>query len=202
MSTAEDKDPKYHQRIANTRFKEVLKMSMKKNNFTQRELGEKCGFKIGTMTKYMRGEVNPFDVKFRIQLKLAHSLDVSPEALSTYYLDGVFDTELSRQDVTTWIMKEACTNDIPALLMAVSTSDAWSKSLAESTRYTWPAEALESKGVSQELRTRLGLSDSAMESIAQGEYEPDHVEAFALLISKPIDEVEKAFNSRSEIELD
>ena len=64
-----------------SRFIKSLNQYLVKNKLSQRKGCEKLEITIGTMTKYLRGEVNPFDVKTRITRNLARELGVTPEAL-------------------------------------------------------------------------------------------------------------------------
>jgi len=63
------------------RFIESLNQAMVMHDISQRKLGDEIGVSIGTVTKYLRGEVNPFDVRSRITRNTSESKDL-PRILS------------------------------------------------------------------------------------------------------------------------
>ena len=74
------------------RFIESLNQAMVMHQISQRKLGDEMGVSIGTITKYLRGEVNPFDVRTRITRNLSRLLGVTPDALFDYYDDFLVDS--------------------------------------------------------------------------------------------------------------
>ena len=74
------------------------------------------------MTKYLRGEVNPFDVKTRITRNLARELGMTPDALYAYYETGEYKDSVTIQDVESWIKSTSTTDDLPRILNALSLS--------------------------------------------------------------------------------
>ena len=63
-------------------------MSTSKGVKSQRALCSDLEITIGKMTKYLRGEVDSFEVKIRIQQKLASTLNMSLDSLMVFYSTG------------------------------------------------------------------------------------------------------------------
>tara|TARA_B100001250_G_scaffold69684_1_gene55988 strand:+ start:15246 stop:15965 length:720 start_codon:yes stop_codon:yes gene_type:complete len=94
---------------------------------SQRKASEKIEITIGTMTKYLRGEVNPFDVKTRITRNLARELGMTPDALYSFYETGVYKDDLSISDVVSWIKSTSKFDDLPSILQALSDSQSYDR---------------------------------------------------------------------------
>ena len=94
---------------------------------SQRKASEKIEITIGTMTKYLRGEVNPFDVKTRITRNLARELGMTPDALYSFYETGEYKDDLSISDVVSWIKSTSKFDDLPSILEALSVSQSYKK---------------------------------------------------------------------------
>jgi len=104
------------------RFIESLNQAMVMHQISQRKLGDEMGVSIGTITKYLRGEVNPFDVRTRITRNLAGLLGITPDALFDYYDTGEYKNTLTIKDVESWIRSTSETKDLPRILAALSAS--------------------------------------------------------------------------------
>ena len=106
------------------RFIQSLNQALvsKKGKLSQRELCKNLDITIGTMTKYLRGEVNPFDVKTKITRNLAHELGLTPEALYNFYETGEYKDDLTIEDVESWIKSTSGVADLPRILDALSIS--------------------------------------------------------------------------------
>lgn len=104
------------------RFIESLNQAMVMHQISQRKLGNEMGVSIGTITKYLRGEVNPFDVRTRITRNLAGLLGITPDALFDYYDTGEYKNTLTIKDVESWIRSTSETKDLPRILAALSAS--------------------------------------------------------------------------------
>ena len=102
------------------RFKSVLTESMITNQYTQRKLCDELGITIGTMTKYLRGAVDPNRVATEIQAALARTLGKTTDALLHYYASGDYGSELTMQQVVSWCTSQMSQGDIPVLLAAIS----------------------------------------------------------------------------------
>jgi len=102
------------------RFKSVLTEAMITNQYTQRKLCEELGITIGTMTKYLRGAVDPNRVATEIQAALAKTLGKTTDALLHYYASGDYGSELTMQQVVSWCTSQMSQSDIPVLLAAIS----------------------------------------------------------------------------------
>ena len=102
------------------RFKSVLTEAMITNQYTQRKLCDELGITIGTMTKYLRGAVDPNRVATEIQAALAKTLGKTTDALLHYYASGDYGSELTMQQVVSWCTSQMAQSDIPVLLAAIS----------------------------------------------------------------------------------
>lgn len=100
------------------RFVALLKELLIKKKISQRELSRRLGIKIGTLTRYLKGDVNPYDVKLGIQRALTDEWGVS---MATLYsrLDGTeAASELSVKDVSAWIRSVATPEDMTTLFQS------------------------------------------------------------------------------------
>lgn len=186
------------------RFKRALLQALTLNNYSQRELSERIGITIGTMTKYLKQVVPPFKVGLGIQRLLAKELGVTLDALVAYYETGEYLTGVSLSDVESWIRSSAGQHDLPALMKSMHEAAlraAGSEAApAELAPYTWPIEALKEAGVSDAMRERLGLTLPALNLLAkEGVYDDEMVEAFALITGMASDAVRRAFETRSPV---
>jgi hypothetical protein len=90
------------------------------------------------MTKYLRGEVNPFDVKTRITRNLARELGMTPDSLYTYYETGEYKDGVTIQDVESWIKSTSTTDDLPRILDALSHSQSKDQTTAKPSKPSAP----------------------------------------------------------------
>ena len=106
------------------RFVQSLKQALVANKYSQRELCEALGITIGTLTKYLRGSVDPSKVGVAIMRKLAAELGFTTNTLLDYFETGEYRSMLSIDDVASWIRSEAGQQDLPTLLMALQENTA------------------------------------------------------------------------------
>ena len=104
------------------RFVQSLKQALIANKYSQRELCEALGITIGTLTKYLRGAVDPSKVGVAIMRKLAKELGFTTNTLLNYFETGEYQSSLTIDDVASWIRSEAGQADLPTLLTAMSAS--------------------------------------------------------------------------------
>jgi transcriptional regulator with XRE-family HTH domain len=194
------------------RFIRCLNQAMTAGRLSQRQLCDRMGITIGSMTKYLRGSVAPLKVATGIQAELARELGVSLDALIAYYEHGEYTTAVSVVDVESWIRSESGQEELPRLMAAFK--DAGQRWLAECPPlagalppaeepqpYTWPIEELREAGISDRFRERLGLTDDALRQLAEtGEFDEDLVEAFSVACNYEQDAVRDAFERRVPIE--
>jgi len=183
------------------RFRTALLQALALNDCSQRELSDRIGITIGTMTKYLRMVVPPFKVGLGIQRMLAKELGVTLDALAAYYETGEYQTGLSLADVEGWIRSSAGQQDLPAIMKSMH--EAAVKALeplgqqAVPVAYTWPIEALKKADVSDSMRERLGLTDACLRLLAtEGQYDDEMVEAFSLVTGYATETVKRAFSER------
>lgn len=133
-----------------TRLQRAINEALIQNGkISQRELCKRLDITIGTMTKYLRGEVNPFDIKTRITMNLAKELKVTPEALYNYFNTGEYGKSVSIDSVESWIRNSAGQEDFPRIL----TSLAFSQN-----------KALEKAGVSTIVKGDIRFSDEGCQA--------------------------------------
>ena len=100
------------------RFVVLLKEILVKKGISQRELSRRLGIKIGTLTRYLKGDVNPYDVKLGIQRALTEELGITMAALYAR-LDGTdAPSDLSVKDVSSWIRSTATPEDMATLFQS------------------------------------------------------------------------------------
>ena len=191
------------QAAINARFVNALNTALVSNRFSQRKLCAEIGVTIGTMTKYMRGSINPLKVGTEVQERLAATLGQSLSSLLAYYRTGEYASHITREDVTSWIRSDAAQEDIPFILDATSNiiriKAEGEVELPVVQKYDWPAEVLANRKISAVMQERLGLDEAVMEELSMGKYETSTVEAFALLLNRDTAEVEEAFSNRAPI---
>ena len=102
------------------RFVQSLKQALIANKYSQRELCEALGITIGTLTKYLRGAVNPNNVGVSKIRALAKELGITTNSLLDYYDTGEYRSTLTIDDVASWIRSSAGQEDLPQLLAAAS----------------------------------------------------------------------------------
>ena len=123
-----------------TRFVQKLKQAQENNQYSQRKLCDVLGITIGTLTKYNRGDVNPFHVCAPIIRNLAKELGITSDTLLSYIETGNYTSIIKIDDVTSWIRSEAGPGDLASLLLALHDSASIKKGVDPSnkTSFTWP----------------------------------------------------------------
>lgn len=191
------------------RFVKALGQSMVLNGLSQRGLCERMGITVGTLTKYLKGEVAPLKVGLGIQCALAETLGVTVDALMGYYREGEYLTHVSLQDVESWIRSDAGQEDLPTIM--ASLQQAGQRWLGQPVvvedaapqgppPFHWPLQELDDAGVSEKFRERLGLTKERMEALSlRGEYDEDLIEAFSVACNYEIDAVRECFKERKPI---
>lgn len=193
------------------RFIKAINQAMVVNGLSQRALCEVIGIKVGTLTKYLRGEVAPMKVGVGIQSALARVLGVTTDALLGYYRNEEYLTAVSLEQVESWIRSDAGQEALPVLMASLQAAgERWIAGGTASERqeepetlqpWPWPLEELESAQVSPRFRERLGLTEERMAALVErGEYDDDLVEAFSVACNYELDAVREAFEARHPIE--
>lgn len=187
------------------RFVSCLHRAMVIGRHSQRYLSMLLGITIGSMTKYLRGEVAPLRVGLGIQALLAKELGVTLDALVAYYKTGEYLTEVSVDAVESWIRSEAGQSDLPRVLCSLKDAterlaeeqEQAKAAAAELEPYTWPIEELKACNISEAFRNRMGLTDAALKKLATtGEFDPELAEAFGIACNYETAAVIEAFRER------
>ena len=189
------------------RFISCLNQAMVAGRHSQRDLCSRISVTIGSLTKYLRGDIAPLRVGLGIQGLLAQELGVTLDALLAYYLTGEYATDVSVEQVESWIRSEAGQLDLPRLLASLKDAgERWvdgpvqvrkSAKPVSAPLYTWPIEELKDAGVSDLFRERLGLTDEALKLLATtGEFEEELAEAFGIACNYQKAAVIEAFQKR------
>lgn len=190
------------------RFIRCLNQAMVAGKHSQRGLCEQMGITIGSLTKYLRGDVAPLRVGLGIQAELAKELGVTVDALLAYYTRGEYITEVSVEQVESWIRGEAGQEDLPRLMGSLQAAGVrWTTGNREPIAlppaqepYTWPIEELKECGVSELFREKLGLTDEALRDLAQrGQYTEELAEAFGIACNYKKEAVLEAFSKREPV---
>lgn len=192
------------------RFQQVLRQAMVVNDFSQRQLSEAMGVKIGTMTKYLNGEIRPLRVALEIQAGLASCLGVTLDALLAFYRSGELVTQVTVRDVESWLRSDAGQEDLPVIMASLQEAgQRWlsgsgpMRSLPEPKvpkPYTWPLQEIEELGLSDTMRQRLGLTAADLAPLVErGEFSEDLVEAFSVAANYDLEAVREAFAARRPI---
>ena len=192
------------------RFINCLNQAMVAGKLSQRGLCSKMEITIGSLTKYLRGDVAPLKVGLGIQAALARELGVTIDALYAYYTHGEYVTEVTVDQVVSWIRSDAGQADLPELMDSLK--DAGQRWVAgvpepmalpaakEPEPYTWPIEELKECGVSEVFRERLGLTDAALKDLAiEGRFTDELAEAFGIACNYKKDAVIEAFSKREPV---
>ena len=168
---------------------------------SQRDLCTAIGVSIGSMSKYLRGEVSPLKVGLEIQSKLAKVLGHSLDSLMLYYETGEWESDLSLEDVTSWLQSQASQEDFAAVMQSLAIASTRLSSATDAAPaepklepWLWPLQALKEAKITDSLRERMGLTDEKLWALAnEGTYDDDLIEAFAVATNWEEDAVREAF---------
>ena len=108
---------------------------------SQRDLCKKLGVTIGSLSKYLRGEVAPDKVGFGVQCRLAGVMGHTVDSLMRYYETGEWSSETSA--VKTWSTGFAVTQArmiLPAILESMSAM-AWRSAEVKISALVQPSKA-------------------------------------------------------------
>ena len=204
---AKRRDRSYEESVQIKRFISALNQAQVVHRASQRGLCDLLGITVGTLTKYLRGEVLPTKVGLGIQSCLADALGVTLDALMNYYQTGEYATAVSIDEVESWIRSEAGQQDLPVLMASLQAAgQRWmdgeepEPEVAKVERWEWPIHEVRDSGVSDRFRGKIGLSDEALERLCEeGEYDEELIEAFSVACNYEIDAVREAFEKRQPI---
>ena len=171
---------------------------------SQRELCAELGITIGSLSKYLRGEVSPAKVGFEVQANLARVLGHDIDSLHRYYSTGKWESELTLEDVMGWLQSQAVAEDLPQIMQSLalastrmSESGSSKAEAKKAAPYTWPMEALQEAGITDKLRERMGLGNDVLGRLVKdGQFDDDLVEAFSVAVNLEEAAVREAFENR------
>lgn len=170
---------------------------------SQRDLCKKLGVTIGSLSKYLRGEVAPGKVGFDVQCRLASVMGHTVDSLQRFYDTGEWSSETTLQDVVGWIRSDAGQADLPAILESMQAMTSRVTGVTNDNPgadYLWPLTELKAAEVSDKMRKKLGLTDEALWALAkEGKFDDDLVEAFGLACDYEEDAVREAFTNRTPV---
>lgn len=201
------------------RFIGAIGQAMVVNKLSQRGLAARCGVTIGAITKYLRGEVEPDNVSFGVQRRLAEALGVTIDSLWNYYETGAYHSAVTVRDIESWLRSEAGQEDLPVLMSSLQEAGTrWLEEKGEGgrchgsaagvesgaevvvQRYTWPREELAAAEVSERMLKRLGLTEEVLDALELGEYDDEVVEAFSVACNYEEAAVREAFEGQRAVE--
>ena len=150
------------------------------------------------MSKYLRGEVAPEKVGLEIQWKLAKVLGHSLDSLMLYYQTGEWSSDMSLEDVTSWLQSQASAEDFAAVMqsLAIASTRVSGAAPVKPTPepWLWPLQALKEAKITDSLREKMGLTDEKLWELANhGTYDQELIEAFAVATNWEESAVEEAF---------
>ena len=171
---------------------------------SQRDLSAELGITIGSLSKYLRGEVHPEKVGFGVQSELARVLGHSIDTLHRYYETGLWESDLSLEDITGWLQSSAGVEDFPAVMQSLATASARAaqgvQPVKESSPWLWPLTVIKEAGIKDSMRKKMGLTDERLRALAtEGTYDDDLVEAFSIAADYEEPAVREAFSKREPI---
>ena len=181
------------------RFIKALRTAlMTPPELSQRDLCAAIGVSIGSMSKYLRGEVSPFKVGLEIQSKLAKVLGHSLDSLMLYYETGEWESDLSLEDVTSWLQSQAGAEDFAAVMQSLAVASTRLSGAApveeKAEPWLWPLTALKEAHITDSLREKMGLTDEKLWLLAnEGKWDDELVEAFAVATNWEEAAVKEAF---------
>lgn len=173
---------------------------------SQRDLCGLLGITIGSLSKYLRGEVKPDKVGFGVQCKLAGVMGHTVDTLQRYYSTGQWTSETHLEDVVGWIRSDAGAADLPAILESMSamtarTAGASSSANTDNTEdYLWPLQEIRQANITDDRRQKLGLTDEALWKLAkEGTFDDDLVWAFSMACDYEEEAVREAFTKKAAV---
>jgi transcriptional regulator with XRE-family HTH domain len=190
------------------RFTQALRQAMAKHRWSERRLASELGITIGTTQKYFRYQVNPFKVGTGINRQLARLLGITLDSLVQFYETGEYTSDLSFEDVVSWVSSNAGLEHLGPMLDAMSSAGqrigldaSCPAKTSKPEPYTWPRRELQDAGISDALRQRMGLTDEALDRLEKdGVFDDALVEAFAVATNYEEEAVRDAFASRTPVE--
>ena len=192
------------------RFIKAINQAMVVNGLSQRGLCERIGVKVGTLTKYLRGEVAPMKVGLGIQSALAGVLGVTTDALMGYYRNEEYLTAVTLDQVESWIRSDAGQEDLPVLMASLQAAgqrwiggpppEAQQEEADVLQPWDWPRRELEAAELSERFLERNGLTEERVAALVErGEYDEDLIEAFSVACNYELEAVREAFEKRKPI---
>jgi hypothetical protein len=200
-SSIKDNDSTYYERFA-----AALRQVMARHEWSERRLASELGITIGTTQKYFRAGVHPLRVSTGINKRLSVLMGITLDALVAYYETGVYESDISFEDVVSWIRSSAGAGHISGMLEAMTTASQRSIPAAalppaeEKPLYSWPREELVAAEVPEWLQEKMGLTTEALDLLErEGMFSDELVAAFAVATNLEEEAVREAFTNREAV---
>jgi len=188
------------------RFAAALRQVMARHEWSERRLASELGITIGTTQKYFRAMVHPLRVSTGINKRLSVLMGITLDALVAYYETGVYESDISFEDVVSWIRSSAGVGHISGMLEAMTTASQRSCPVAalppgeEKPLYSWPREELLAAEVPEWLQEKMGLTAEALDLLErEGTFTDELVAAFAVATNLEEGAVREAFTNREPV---
>lgn len=179
---------------------------MAKHDWSERRLATELGVTIGTTQKYFRSMVHPLRVSTGVNRRLAVLLGITLDALVKFYETGEFESDLSFDEIVSWVRSTAGTEHFSRILEAMTAASQRTLAVAalppaqEKRPYIWPREELQGAEVPEWLQERMGLTREALDLLEQdGVFSDELVAAFAVATNYEEEAVREAFTKRQPV---
>ena len=179
---------------------------MARHGWSERRLATELGITIGTTQKYFRSMVHPLRVSTGVSKRLSVLLGITLDALVTFYETGTYQSDISFEEVVSWVRSTAGAEHISGMLEAMTAASqrcpiAGALPLAgRRAPYTWPREELEAAEVPEWLQEKMGLTAQVLDALEnEGVFSDELVAAFAVATNFEEDAVREAFSNREPV---
>lgn len=188
------------------RFAMALRQAMARHGWSERRLATELGITIGTTQKYFRSMVHPLRVSTGVSKRLSVLLGITLDALVKFYETGAYESDISFEEVVSWVRSTAGAEHISGMLEAMTAASqrcpiaGTLPPAARRAPYTWPREELEAAEVPEWLQEKMGLTAQVLDALEnEGVFSDELVAAFAVATNFEEDAVREAFSNREPV---
>lgn len=189
------------------RFAAALRQVMAKHGWSERRLATELGITIGTTQKYFRAMVHPLRVSTGINRRLSVLMGITLDALVAYYETGVYESDISFEDVVSWVRSSAGAEHLSGMLEAMTAASQRSIAVAAlppaegKPLYSWPRKELEDARVPDWLQEKMGMTTQVLDQLERdGTFTEELVAAFAVATNLEEEAVREAFTNRKPVD--